>query len=205
MTQFGKSTAAPFRSRRRLEVSDRWATSERPFLRGVDVPRPSPFFPFECPFDFGFELWYCPDAFLLGLRLLSFVISGTSASAAKPTGSGTHQRWHLLIPWWRCFARRGAAMVDGAPASAFPSTRDAWKDFYGPIPPSMDINDNGANCQLCHQSTGSPWNGYGWDIRQALANPDCDLNRPRDGVDNVEAFIDGSGNLAADLKRFLSV
>jgi len=97
--------------------------------------------------------------------------------------------------WTSCSLVLGVAcvlsLVDAAPASAFPGTRDDWKSFYGPIPPSTDINDNGANCQLCHQSTGSPWNGYGWNIRQALANPaDCDLDRPRDDdVDNVEAFI----------------
>ncbi len=48
---------------------------------------------------------------------------------------------------------------------------------------------------------GRPWNGYGWDIRDALADPGCDLNS-NGVVSNEEAFFcveldnsdgDGSG------------
>jgi parallel beta-helix repeat protein len=70
-------------------------------------------------------------------------------------------------------------------ARAFPGTLQDWQQRYGAISPSGD----NAQCQLCHAnaSGGSPWNGYGWDVRLALADPDCDLNA--DGsVSNAEAF-----------------
>ena len=87
MTQFGRSTAAPLRSRRRFAGSDRSAASDRAFLGGYGFPRPVPL----CPLELGFELRYFPEDPLPVLRLLSFAISGTSASAAKPTGWGTHR------------------------------------------------------------------------------------------------------------------
>lgn len=84
-------------------------------------------------------------------------------------------------------------------AGAFPQTLQAWQDRYSETPAS------GANaqCQLCHVNAngGSPWNGYGWDIRDALADPTCDLN-VNGVVSNAEAFFcvelsnsdgDGSG------------
>lgn len=94
----------------------------------------------------------------------------------------------------------GALLVGSAgPAGAFPATLDDWQARYGATSPSGDD----AVCQLCHAdvSGGSPWNAYGWDIRQALADAGCDLNA--DGaVSNAEAFFcvellnsdgDGSG------------
>jgi len=84
-------------------------------------------------------------------------------------------------------------------AAAFPQTLDAWQERYGNISASGD----NARCQLCHVESngGSPWNGYGWDIRDALVDPGCDLNS-NGVVSNAEAFfcveldnsdLDGSG------------
>ena len=91
------------------------------------------------------------------------------------------------------------ALLAAATSCAFPQTLNAWEDRYGAT------SDSGLNaaCQLCHVESngGSPWNGYGWDIRDALADPGCDLNS-NGVVSNDEAFFcvemdnsdnDGSG------------
>ncbi|MDX1649367.1 MAG: hypothetical protein R3263_05895, partial [Myxococcota bacterium] len=73
-----------------------------------------------------------------------------------------------------------------APAAAFPGTLNAWQARYGAISSSGDD----AVCQLCHADAngGSPWNGYGWDIRLALADPACDADASGT-VDDAEAFF----------------
>jgi len=91
------------------------------------------------------------------------------------------------------------ALLAATAAGAFPQTLNAWEDRYGAT------SDSGlyAACQLCHVESngGSPWNGYGWDIRDALADTGCDLNS-NGVVSNDEAFFcvemnnsdgDGSG------------
>jgi parallel beta-helix repeat protein len=88
----------------------------------------------------------------------------------------------------------GALFYAGV-AGAFPQTQNAWEDRYGA---SSDSAAN-AGCQLCHVNSngGSPWNGYGWDIRDALSDPACDLNG-NSVVSNAEAFfcveLDNSDN-----------
>ncbi len=92
-----------------------------------------------------------------------------------------------------------ASLILSSSAFAFPQTLNAWQERYGDTSASGD----NAACQLCHVETngGSPWNGYGWDIRDALADPGCDLNA-NGVVSNAEAFFcveldnsdgDGSG------------
>ncbi len=88
-----------------------------------------------------------------------------------------------------------AVILVAPPAGAFPQTLNDWQDRYGAISASGDD----AGCQLCHVNSngGSPWNGYGWDIRDALVEPGCDVNM--DGnVSNEEAFfcveLDNSDN-----------
>ena len=60
----------------------------------------------------------------------------------------------------------------------------AWTQRYGAISASAD----NADCQLCHTgargSVDAEWNGYGWDVRDALRDDACDL--------------DGSGQLSFD-------
>jgi parallel beta-helix repeat protein len=84
-------------------------------------------------------------------------------------------------------------------AGAFPQGLIDWQQRYGAISASGD----NADCQLCHGNAngGDPWNGYGWDIRDSLADFACDLNGDGD-VSNDEAFFcveldnsdgDGSG------------
>lgn len=97
------------------------------------------------------------------------------------------------------FAATAAALLSVGQAVAFPQTQTAWQDRYGGISTSGE----NARCQLCHVNAngGSPWNGYGWDIRNALADPRCDIN-VNGVVSNEEAFfcvelnnsdLDGSG------------
>jgi parallel beta-helix repeat protein len=94
-----------------------------------------------------------------------------------------------------------AALLFGATqAHAFPQSLKAWQERYNPPSASGD----NADCQLCHANSngGEPWNGYGWDVREALADGGrCDLNG-NGVVSNDEAFFciemdnsdnDGSG------------
>jgi hypothetical protein len=79
-----------------------------------------------------------------------------------------------------------ALLLTASAAHAFPGTLDDWQQRYGAVSPSGD----NAECQLCHGDAngGSPWNGYGWDLREALADTGCDLDD--DGtVSNPEAFF----------------
>lgn len=88
-------------------------------------------------------------------------------------------------------------------AMAFPQTLTAWQDRYGA---SSDSGDS-AKCQLCHVESngGSPWNGYGWDIRDALSDPGCDLNSSGT-ITNDEAFfcieLDNSDRDGSDYDNF---
>jgi parallel beta-helix repeat protein len=92
------------------------------------------------------------------------------------------------------------AGLAAAPAGAFPGTLQDWQSRYGALSASGD----NAQCQLCHANAngGSPWNAYGWDVLEALADPSCDRNA--DGaVGNEEAFFcvelvdsDGDGGAA---------
>jgi len=103
-------------------------------------------------------------------------------------------RWSLALAALTTVAALGAGS-----AIAFPGTLNAWQARYGAVSQSGDA----AACQLCHAdvSGGAPWNAYGWDLRNALADPGCDLDV--DGtVDDAEAFFcvetfnsdgDGSG------------
>lgn len=71
-------------------------------------------------------------------------------------------------------------------AHAFPAKLNAWQQRYAAISPTAD----NARCQTCHArpNGGSPWNGYGWDIKLALANLDCDLDG-NGTVSDPEAFF----------------
>ena len=66
-------------------------------------------------------------------------------------------------------------LLIGSRADAFPATLNAWQARYGAQSPSGDA----ASCQLCHANAngGSPWNGYGWNLREALEDLTCDFNR----------------------------
>jgi len=78
------------------------------------------------------------------------------------------------------------AALHAAPAAAFTGMLADWKARYGAISSSGDS----ANCQLCHANTngGDPWNGYGWDIREAKRDLACDVNGDA-SVSNAEAFF----------------
>jgi parallel beta-helix repeat protein len=81
----------------------------------------------------------------------------------------------------------GAVLVFTATqAGAFRPILQDWQARYGAASPSGD----NAECQLCHVDAngGDPWNGYGWDIGDALIDPACDLNMSGN-VSNEEAFF----------------
>lgn len=92
------------------------------------------------------------------------------------------------------FAALGITVIASS-AGAFPQTLNDWQSRYGAASASGD----NAECQLCHVNAngGSPWNGYGWDIRDALADLGCDLNA-NGTVSNAEALfcveLDNSDN-----------
>ncbi|MBT8137970.1 MAG: right-handed parallel beta-helix repeat-containing protein [Gammaproteobacteria bacterium] len=79
----------------------------------------------------------------------------------------------------------GTLLAAGS-AGAFPQTLNAWQDRYA----ATSDSGNNAGCQLCHVNGngGSPWNGYGWNILEALAETGCDLNG-NGIVSNAEAFF----------------
>jgi hypothetical protein len=59
------------------------------------------------------------------------------------------------------------------PAESFPGIRNDWKAQY----PTSTTDDavlagTGAECQICHQSSGggNGWNAYGWRIRQGIVD-----------------------------------
>jgi parallel beta-helix repeat protein len=92
-------------------------------------------------------------------------------------------RYFLLV---RAAVAALGMTVFATSAGAFPQTLDAWQERYG----ATSDSGNNAACQLCHVNTngGSPWNGYGWDIRDALEDAGCDLNQ-NGVVSNAEAFF----------------
>jgi len=104
--------------------------------------------------------------------------------------------------WIRIGLRLGLAAFAGlfaTSAFAFPQGLNDWKQRYGALSSSGDD----AGCQLCHGNAngGSPWNAYGWDMRDALADLDCDVDGDF-AVSSDEAFfciemlnsdLDGSG------------
>jgi parallel beta-helix repeat protein len=110
------------------------------------------------------------------------------------------QTGHDLVARVGLFVTTAALAVFVATAAlAFPQTLNDWKQRYGALSSTGDE----AGCQLCHGNAngGSPWNAYGWDMRDALADLDCDLDGDGD-VGNDEALFciemlnsdgDGSG------------
>ena len=79
-------------------------------------------------------------------------------------------------------AARGAALKVSAvffifsglwvePASARPELLGTWESMYGSSDSAVNAAGAGSKCQLCHENSsgGTPWNGYGWAIKAALA------------------------------------
>ena len=80
----------------------------------------------------------------------------------------------------------GLALLAAPAAYARPGIFGDWQARYGAASPSGD----NATCQLCHAfpGGGSPWNAYGWDVRDARMDPACDLDESGD-ITNAEAFF----------------
>jgi len=95
-------------------------------------------------------------------------------------------------------ARLASALVIGVTASlvVFSSSvsasftfPDAWRDIY---PDSTSDQITTLGCQLCHRDTsgGSPWNAYGWRVRQVFNANGGDI------VDAIEEAEKIQSNLA---------
>ena len=76
------------------------------------------------------------------------------------------------------------------PAGAFNTTLRDWQDTYGPGTDWNSSSGDTAQCQLCHRDTdgGDPWNGHGWDLREARLLPESDLDRTSTPSSNQASF-----------------
>lgn len=72
--------------------------------------------------------------------------------------------------------------------------RNQWIDYY-----DVGTNMQSIGCQACHVQTsgGSPWNAYGWAVRQEYLSNGRDLIAAFTAVenDNSDGSADGSSNL----------
>jgi parallel beta-helix repeat protein len=86
--------------------------------------------------------------------------------------------------WSSCLLVLGTALVvffvGPAPASAWQQVLTAWEAEYSE---SLSAARTENGCELCHQSRGEPWNGYGWAIRDALIDDTCDDNNDGEVTD----------------------
>jgi len=76
----------------------------------------------------------------------------------------------------------------------FPSV---WRDIY-PDSTSDQISTEG--CQLCHRDTsgGSPWNAYGWRIRQVFNGNGGDIVNAIEEAENIDSDADPSNRRSID-------
>ena len=82
-----------------------------------------------------------------------------------------------LALWLIGLAASIVFFTGGRPADANSGIRNAWVDYYGPIP-------SNANCQLCHLDTQTPsWNGYGADLILAIGDEILPPPETCDGAD----------------------
>jgi parallel beta-helix repeat protein len=113
------------------------------------------------------------------------MLPGTTTTATAG-GQGDHVMLRSMRYGLVSICAIGALGALYAPqAAAFGATLTDWKARYGAISSSGDS----ANCQLCHVNSngGAPWNGYGWNIREAKRDAACDLNGDAT-ISNAEAF-----------------
>lgn len=80
------------------------------------------------------------------------------------------------------------------PVSAEPDRPDilaAWRTFY------PDSKSDDVNCRLCHANGGggSPWNAYGWSIRQRVVDQGMALEDAFAAVAALDADSNGKTNL----------
>jgi len=80
------------------------------------------------------------------------------------------------------------------PALAFPGFLTQWETIY----PSSTSSGAGVGCALCHASTGggSPWNAYGWALRQEYRTNGASIIDAFHTVENLDSDGSGSSNLA---------
>lgn len=77
------------------------------------------------------------------------------------------------------------------PVEAKPEILAAWRAYY---PPSRSDD---VNCRLCHVNAGggSPWNAYGWSIRQRVVEQGLTFEQAFAAVEALDADNNGKTNL----------
>jgi len=77
------------------------------------------------------------------------------------------------------------------PVAAKPEILAAWRAFY----PQSKADD--VNCQLCHVNAGggSPWNAYGWSVRQRVVDQGMTFEQAFAAVEALDADNNGKTNL----------
>ncbi len=112
----------------------------------------------------------------------SAIIIRLCTFAGKP--STANSSWVRARPWSAIvfLASIGATF----PAFAFEDALNDWQARYSDNPAA----GKQANCLLCHRSPagGSPWNAYGWDVRNAKSDPSCGKLNSEGKVSNAEAI-----------------
>lgn len=79
---------------------------------------------------------------------------------------------------------------------AQPQLLGAWEAIYSESESAANAAGAGSECQLCHQNSsgGTPWNAYGWAIRQALEETGGDVDRALRSVEPLNSDADQSGS-----------
>ncbi|MCE7982183.1 MAG: CHRD domain-containing protein [Caldilinea sp. CFX5] len=77
------------------------------------------------------------------------------------------------------------------PVEARPDILASWRAFY-PQSKSDDVN-----CRLCHVNGGggSPWNAYGWSLRQRIVDQGMTIDQAFAAVEALDADNNGKTNL----------
>ena len=95
--------------------------------------------------------------------------------------------------WSSCLLVLGSALVvsffSPKPASANQGILFEWELKYGDVPGWEGVDE----CFLCHLDTPQPWNGYGWNLRSALASDGCcagDLDAAFESIEGVNSDLD---------------
>ncbi len=101
-----------------------------------------------------------------------------------------HRRRRYALPLISVCALVSLLLTPKA-AWAKPEILAAWKAFY----PQSKSGDVG--CQLCHANSGggSPWNAYGWSVRQGVVDQGKSFEDAFKAVEALDADNNGKTNL----------
>ncbi|MFT4635246.1 MAG: glucose/arabinose dehydrogenase [Chitinophagales bacterium] len=102
-----------------------------------------------------------------------------------------------------------ALFISYSSVLAFETYRDRWRVIY----PNSNADDIGGSaiadengCQVCHRDVegGSPWNSYGWQIRDLIRNENESIDEAIDSVefDNLDGNSIGATSLDQIIANF---